>query len=102
MESKKAYVEQCSVIKQAKAHLAELDGSTDREAGTSRKSNKKSNVTTAEASQADLTLQADVMSEFKQAQEASGKAKAMEEQAAADIFQLNANLLSVISKYTWN
>ena len=57
VESKKAYVEQCSVIKQAKAHLAELDGSTDREAGTSRKSNKKSNVTTAEASQADLVCE---------------------------------------------
>ncbi len=46
MESNKVYTEQCSVIKQAKAQLAELDDSNGREAETSRKSNKKSNMTT--------------------------------------------------------
>jgi hypothetical protein len=56
VESNMAYVEQHVKIKQAKAHLAELDDSTDGEAGTSKKSTKKSNVTTAEASQADTAL----------------------------------------------
>jgi hypothetical protein len=40
VESKKVYTEQCSVIKQTKARLAELDESTGKEAGTSTKSNK--------------------------------------------------------------
>ncbi len=59
------------MIKQTKAQLAELDDSTGREAGSSRKSNKKSNVTTAEASPADPALQADIVPEIKQAQEAA-------------------------------
>ncbi len=58
----------CSRIKQAKAQLAELDDSINGEAGTSKKSTKKSNVTTAEASPADPALQAELMSEIKQAQ----------------------------------
>ncbi len=103
VESNKVYMEQCSWIKQGKAQLAELDDSTNREAETSRKSNKKSNVTNAEASQADPALQADLVFEIKQAPEAMDKAeaKAKGEQAAADIFQLYTNLLSVNVKYTW-
>jgi hypothetical protein len=66
MEANKVYAEQHSVIKQAKAQLAELDDSTGGEAGTSRKSNKKSNVTTSEASSADPALQADLVCEIKQ------------------------------------
>ena len=55
-------------------------------------------MTTAEASPADPTLQADVMSEIKQAQEATDKVKAKREQAAADMFQLYANLLFVVGR----
>ncbi len=79
-------MEQRGVIKQGKAQLAELDDSTCREAGTSRKSNTKSNVTTAEASPADPALQADIVSEIIQAQEAADKAKAKRAQAATDMF----------------
>jgi hypothetical protein len=99
----KAYMELCGVIKQVKAQLAELDRSTNRGAGTSKKSTKqKFNVTTAEASQADPALQAEPMSDIKQAQEAADKAKAKGEQAAADMFKLYTKLLSVHAKYAWN
>ncbi len=37
-----------------------------------------------------------------QAQEAAEKAKAKGEQAAMDIFQLYANLLSIDAEYAWN
>jgi hypothetical protein len=94
-ESNKVYTEQCSAIKQAKVQLAELDDSTGKEARTSAKSIKKSNATTAKASPADPALQADVISEVKQAQEGADKAKAKGEQAAADMFQFYAILLSV-------
>jgi hypothetical protein len=59
-------------------------------------------VTTAEASPADPALQADLVSEIKQAQEAADKAKTKGEQAATDMFQLYANFLSVNTKYMWN
>jgi hypothetical protein len=55
-ESNKAYVEHHGRNKLAKAQLAELDDSTKGEAGTFKKSTKKSNVTTADASQADPAL----------------------------------------------
>ncbi len=61
-------MEQCGRIKPAKAQLAKLDDSTGREAGVSKKSTKKSNhVTTAEGSLTDLALQAELLSEIKQA-----------------------------------
>ncbi len=50
-ESNKACVEHCGKIKLAKAQLAKLDDSAYRESGLPKKSTKKSNVTTAEASQ---------------------------------------------------
>jgi hypothetical protein len=93
------------VIKHAKAQLAVLDRSTDGEAGTSKKSTKqKFNATTAEASQADPALQAKPVSDIRQAQEATDKAKAKAkgEQAAVDMFQLYTKLLSVYAKYTWS
>jgi hypothetical protein len=40
--------------------------------------------------------------EIKQAQEAADKSKAKGEQAAADMFQLYVNLLSVYTMYIWN
>jgi hypothetical protein len=86
VESNKANLEQRDRIKQAKAQLAELDDPTDGEAGTSKKSTKKSNVTTVDASQTDPALQAKLLSEIKQAQEATDKDKAKGEQASADMF----------------
>jgi hypothetical protein len=59
-------------------------------------------VTTAEASQADPALQAELVSEINQAQEAADKAKAKGEQTTTDIIQLYVNLLSVDAKYMWN
>jgi hypothetical protein len=55
-EADKAYAGHHSRINQAKAQLAKLDDSTDGEAGTSKQSTKKINVTTAEASPADPAL----------------------------------------------
>jgi hypothetical protein len=101
-EFDEAYVEHWSRVKLAKAQLAKLDDSTDKEAGPPKKSTTKSNVNTAEASQADPALQAKLMSEIKQAQEAADMAKTKKEQAAVDIFQLYGNLLSVDVKYLWN
>jgi hypothetical protein len=57
-------VEQRGRIKQAKAQLAELNDSPNGESGTYKKSTKKSNVTTAEASPTDPALQAELVSEI--------------------------------------
>ncbi len=80
---------QCELelVKQAKAHLAKLDGTTSEVAGSSKKSTKKPKETAAAASPADPALQAEYMSDIKQAQEATQKAKAKGEQAAEDMFQ---------------
>jgi hypothetical protein len=104
VESNKFYTKQRSRIKQAKAQLAELNDSTNGETVISKKSNKKSNVTTAEASPADPALQADLVSKIIQAQEFADKAKAKArgEQAAACMFQLFTNFLSVNAKYVRN
>jgi hypothetical protein len=101
IESNKAYVEQRSRIKLAKAQLTKLDDCTNGEAETSRSSTKKSNLTTTEASPTDSALQAELVSEIKQAQEVADKAKAKGEQAAVDMFQLNVHLLSVNAKRAW-
>jgi hypothetical protein len=93
-DANKAYLEQCK-SKQAKAHLSKLDGSTNRGQDLPKKS-------VAVASQADPALQAEHLSDVKQAQEATEKAKAKGEQAAADMFQLFANLLSIDAKDAWN
>jgi hypothetical protein len=42
------------------------------------------------------------VSDIEKAKEAAEKAKAKAELAAMDMFQLDANLLSVDTKYTWN
>ncbi len=99
-EANKAHQEYCRAIKQAKAQLTKLDGSTGREAGSFKKSKKAYEST--EASQADPALCADLLTEIKQTQSTADKAKARGEQAAANKFQFYANLLSVNAKYTWN
>ncbi len=100
-EANKAYVEQCKWVTQAKAHLAKLDGTTSNVTGYSKKSTKTPKETAAAASPADLALQAEYMSDIKQAQEAADKANAKGEQAAVVMFQLYANLLSINAKYAW-
>ncbi len=84
-KANKAYVEHCGRVKQAKAQLAKLDDSTDGEVGPTKKSTKKSNVTSAEASPTDPAMQAELVSEIK-AQEAADKAKAKGDQAAVEMF----------------
>jgi hypothetical protein len=81
-------VEQRNLVKQAKAHLAKLDGTTSKRTGSSKKSTKKPQATAAAASRADpRALQAEHVS-AKQAQEAKEKAKVKGVQAAMDMFQL--------------
>ncbi len=89
-------------MKQPKAALAKLDGTTSKGTESSRKSSKKHKETDATASQPDPDLQAKYVSNIKQAQEAAEKAKATAEQAALDMFQLYVNLLSINAKYLWN
>jgi hypothetical protein len=67
-------VEQFSLVKQAKAHLAKLDGTTSKGTGSTKKSTKKPKATAAAASQAYSAMQAEYMSNIKQAQEAAEKA----------------------------
>jgi hypothetical protein len=49
-EFTKAYLEQCKLVKQVKAHLAKLDGTTSKVTGSSMKSSKKPKETNAAAS----------------------------------------------------
>jgi hypothetical protein len=55
-DTNKAYVEQLKLVKQAKAVLAKLDGTTSKGAGSSRKSSKKPKEAAAAASQPDPDL----------------------------------------------
>jgi hypothetical protein len=101
-DANKAYVEQRELMKQAKATLAELDRTTNKGTGSSKKPSKKHKEAAATAGQPDPNLQAECMSDLKKAKEATEKAKAKVELAAQDMFQLNANVLSVDAKYAWN
>jgi hypothetical protein len=80
-----AYVAQRKLVKQAKAGLAKLDGSTSNVTGSSRKFTQKPKETAAVASQADPALQAEYMSDIDQAQDTAEKAKVTREQAALGI-----------------
>ena len=48
------------------------------------------------------TMQADTRAELKRALKAVEKATTLRDKAAADMFQLYANLLSVDARYAWN
>ncbi len=93
---------QRNLVKQAKAALGELDGTTSKGTGSSWKSSKKPKETATTASQLDPDLRAEYLLEIKQAQDATEKAKAKAEQAALDIFQFYTNLLSINAKFAWN
>ena len=59
--------------------------------------------TTVEAdNDSSATLQAETKAELKQAVRAAEKATTLRDKAAADMFLLYANLLSVNAKYAWN
>ncbi len=94
-------MELCGKIKSAKAQLAELDESTGREVGTSKKS-KKAQEAAAVNDQVAPMLQAEIEAELSSAQEAAAEAKGKADQAASDMFQLYANLLSVDANFAWN
>jgi hypothetical protein len=64
-DANKAYVEQRNLVKQAKAHLAKLDGTTSKGTGSSKRSTKKPKETAAVASQADPALQAEYVSDIR-------------------------------------
>jgi hypothetical protein len=81
-----AYVEQLKLVKQAKATLAKLDGTTSKGTGSSKKPFKKHKEAAATASQPDPNLQAEYHLDLKKAKEAAEKAKVKMELAAQEIF----------------
>ncbi len=89
-------------MKQEKATLVKLDGTTCKGTGSSKKSFKKLKGAAATAGQPDPDLQAEYVSDIMKAKEAAEKAKAKAELAAMDMFQLYANLVSLDAKYAWN
>ena len=97
-ESSETFAKNRDKMKQLKSQLAELD----KKSGTSRKSRKKFNQTTVEASSASSTLCANIVAELKQAVEATEETTARLDMAAEYMFQLHANLLSINARYVWN
>jgi hypothetical protein len=89
-------------VKQAKATLAKLDGTTRKGIGSSKKPSKKHKEAAATASQPNPNLQDKYLFNLEKAKEAAKKAKAKTELAAQEIFQLYANLLPVDAKYALN
>jgi hypothetical protein len=83
-----AYMEQHKHVKQAKASLAKLDGTTSKGTGSSEKPSKKHKDATATAGQPNLDLQAEYQSDLKKAKDTAEKAKAKAELAAQEMFQL--------------
>jgi len=85
-------------VKELKKQLEAL-----REALTAQPQEKAPKETTAEADDdGSAILQADTKTELKQALKAVAEATNLPDKAAADMFQLNANLLSVDARYAWN
>jgi hypothetical protein len=64
-DTNKAYLEQCNLVNQAKAHLAKLDGTTSKGTGSFKKSTNKPKETAAAASKAEPALQAEYVSDIK-------------------------------------
>ncbi len=101
-EAHEAYVEQRNLVKQAKAALAEIDGTTSNGAGASKKSSKKHKEAAAMADASEPNLQATFLLGLKKAREASENTRTKAKSAAQDMFQFYANLLSVDTKYAWS
>jgi hypothetical protein len=64
-EANKAYVEQCKLVKQAKATLAKLDGTNSKGTGSSKKPSKKDKEAAATAGKPDFDLQAEYQLDLK-------------------------------------
>jgi hypothetical protein len=75
-EVNEAYVEQRELVKQAKATLTKLDGTTSKGAGTSKKLSKKHKEDTAMADAPEPDLRAMYQLDLKKARKAAEKAKA--------------------------
>ena len=74
-----------------------------KEALAAQPQEKAPKETVAEAQDdSSATLQAKARAELKQALKAAEKATTLHDKAAADMFQLYANLLSVDARYAWN
>ncbi len=91
-----SYSERCEKVKEPKDHLVAL-----KEASAAQPKDPKE--TTVEATnESSAALRAETKAELKQALEAVAEATTQRDKAAADIFQLYANLLSVNARYAWN
>jgi hypothetical protein len=101
-KANEALVEQHKLVKQAKATLAKLDGSTSEGIGTSKKPSKRHKEAAATADTPEPGLRAIYKLDLKKAQEAAEETKVKVELAAQDMLQFHANLLSVDAKYAWN
>jgi hypothetical protein len=74
-----------------------------KEALAAQPQEKAPKETAAEAdNDSSATLQAKTKAELKQAVKAAEKATTLRDKAAADMFQLYVNLLSVDARYAWN
>jgi len=92
------YSEKQEKVKELKKQLEAL-----KEALAAQPQEKASKETAAEAEDdSSATLQAEARAELKQALKAAEKATTLHDKAAADMFQLYANLLSVDTRYAWN
>jgi hypothetical protein len=92
------YSEKREKIKELKKQLEAL-----KEALTAQPQEKAPKETAVEAEDnSSATLQAETKTELKQALKAAEKATTLRDKAAADMFQLYANLLSVNARYAWN
>jgi hypothetical protein len=97
-KANKAYVEQCVLVNQVTATLAELDGTSSKGAGTSKKPSKRHKEAAVTADKPEPNLQAMYQFDLKTVREVVEKAKVKAELAAQDMFQFYANLLSEDAK----
>ncbi len=87
-KANEAYVlEQCKLVKQAKATPAKLDGTLSKGAGTSKKPFKRHKEAMAMADTPEPNLQAMCQTDLKKAREATEKIKVKAELGAHDMFQ---------------
>jgi hypothetical protein len=98
-EAHEAYLVQCHLVKQAKAALAKLDGTTSKGAGASKKSSKKYKEAVATADTSEPNPQAFYQLDLEKAKDAADNVRAKAESAAQDMFQVYTNVLSVDAKY---
>jgi hypothetical protein len=89
-------------VKQAKATLAKLNGTTSKGTGSSKKPSKKHKEAAATAGTPEPNLQAIYQLDLEKAKKAAEKAKVKVALAAQEMFQLYKKLLSIDAKYARN